>query len=47
MAGSKFVLPHKIEAELQEIILGVEQVEGILRRIARMLKEPAIESVGI
>ena len=47
LAGRKFVLPHKIEAELQDIIEGVNQVEGILRRIERRLKEPGIESVGI
>ncbi len=46
LAARKFALPHKIDAELQEIIEGVNQVEGILRRIERHMRAPGASSPG-
>ncbi len=44
LAARKFSLPHKIDAELQEIIQGVNQVEGILRCVERSMKAPGASS---
>ncbi len=46
LAARKFALPHKIDVELQEIIEGVNQVEGILRRIERHMRAPGASSPG-